>query len=153
MLDSELEACEFDDDNDNLLNQIKDREEVLKPVYVQAATEFADLHDKTGRMKAKGVIKEAVAWEDSREFFFYRAKRRMFEDNYIDQLQEASKTMTRDGAMEVLTTGFSGDWEDNKAVVAYYEAEGATIGAKIKSVKADAIKTDMEALQKQLESL
>ncbi|CAJ1961615.1 unnamed protein product [Cylindrotheca closterium] len=153
MLDSELEACEFDDDNDNLLNQIKDREESLIPVYVQAATEFADLHDKTGRMKAKGVIKSAVAWEDSREFFFYRAKRRMFEDNYIDQLQEASKTMTRDGAMEVLTTGFSGDWEDNKAVVAYYEAEAATIGAKIKSVKTDAIKADMEALQKQLESL
>ena len=153
MLDHELESCEFDDDNDHILEQIKEREEVLKPVYLQAATEFADLHDKTGRMKAKGVIKSAVEWESSREFFYYRAKRRMFEDNYVEQLKAASKSMTRDGAIEALQAGFSGDWEDNKAVVAYYEAEGATIDAKIKSVKSDAIKADMEALQAQLDSL
>lgn len=153
MLDHELESCEFDDDNDHILEQIKQREEVLKPVYLQAATEFADLHDKTGRMKAKGVIKRAVAWEDSREFFYYRAKRRMFEDNYVDHLKAASKSMTRDGAIEVIKAGFSGDWEDNKAVVAYFESEAGTIEAKIKSVKADAIKAHMEALQKQLETL
>jgi acetyl-CoA carboxylase/biotin carboxylase 1 len=154
LLDTELEMCEFDDDaKEDILEQIKAREESLKPVYLQAATEFADLHDKTGRMKAKGVIKAAVEWENSREFFYYRAKRRMIEDNYVDQLKSADKTMTRDGAMKALQSSFSGDWEDNKAVLAFYEAEADTIGAKISSVKVDGIKGAMEALQKQLDSL
>jgi len=94
----------------------------LKPVYLQAATEFADLHDKTGRMKAKGVIKSAVEWESSRAFFYYRAKRRMLEDNYVDQLKSADKTMTQDGAIDILKSQFTGDFEDNKAVAAFYEA-------------------------------
>ena len=64
MLDAEFDST---DDTDNaaqeaIKEQIAAKEELLKPVYLQAATEFADLHDKTGRMKAKGVIKEAVPW-------------------------------------------------------------------------------------------
>jgi acetyl-CoA carboxylase/biotin carboxylase 1 len=154
LLDTELEMCEFDEDaKGDILEQIKSREDSLKPVYLQAATEFADLHDKTGRMKAKGVIKEAVAWENSREFFYYRAKRRMIEDSYVGQLKSAHKTMTRDGAIKALQSSFSGDWEDNKAVLAFYEAEADTISAKISSVKADGIKGEMEALQKQLDGL
>lgn len=153
LLDTELEMCEFDDAKDDILEQIKAREESLKPVYLQAATEFADLHDKTGRMKAKGVIKAAVEWESSREFFYYRAKRRMVEDNYVDQLKSADKTMTRDGAIKALQATFSGDWEDNEAAVAFYESEADTIAAKINSVKADGIKGEMEALQMQLDSL
>merc|ERR1711937_39157 len=85
-LDAELEGTEDTDAEaqEAINEQIAAREELLKPVYLQAATEFADLHDKTGRMKAKGVIKEAVPWADSRKYFFYLAKRRMYEDNYID---------------------------------------------------------------------
>jgi acetyl-CoA carboxylase/biotin carboxylase 1 len=63
-----------------LKEQIKAREAVLKPIYLQAATEFCD-HDKTGRMEAKKVIRRAVPWERSREFFYYRAKRRMLQDD------------------------------------------------------------------------
>jgi acetyl-CoA carboxylase/biotin carboxylase 1 len=153
LLDTELEMCEFDDAKEDILEQIKAREESLKPVYLQAATEFADLHDKTGRMKAKGVIKSAVEWESSRAFFYYRAKRRMLEDSYVDQLKSADKTITRDGALDILQSHFSGDFEDNEAVVAFYESEGETIDAKINSVKADGIKAGMEALQKQLDGL
>lgn len=153
LLDTELEGCEFDDAKADIEEQIKAREEALKPVYLQAATEFADLHDKTGRMKAKGVIKSAVEWESSRAFFYYRAKRRMLEDNYVDQLKSADKTMTQDGAIDILKSQFTGDFEDNKAVAAFYEAEADTIGAKINSVKADAIKASMEALQAELDTL
>lgn len=72
LLDAELESTDFDDAHKDIKDQISAREESLKPVYLQAATEFADLHDKTGRMKAKGVIKEAVPWARSREFFLDR---------------------------------------------------------------------------------
>ncbi len=33
---------------------IKAREKALSPLYTQIAHEFADLHDRAGRMKAKG---------------------------------------------------------------------------------------------------
>jgi acetyl-CoA carboxylase/biotin carboxylase 1 len=84
-LDFELETCENEDDMKVIREQISSREDQLKPVYLLATTEFADLHDKTGRMQAKGVIKEAVPLEKSREFFSWRATRRMAEDDVSDR--------------------------------------------------------------------
>jgi hypothetical protein len=42
------------------------REKMLVPLYTQIAHEFADLHDRAGRMKAKGVINEVLTWKTSR---------------------------------------------------------------------------------------
>jgi acetyl-CoA carboxylase/biotin carboxylase 1 len=77
-VDSELETCEKEGDNMKVIREQNQRarEDQLQPVYLQAATEFAYLHDQTGRTKAKGVIKKAVPWEKSRKFFFWRATRR-----------------------------------------------------------------------------
>jgi acetyl-CoA carboxylase/biotin carboxylase 1 len=153
MLDSELESCEFDEAKKEIEEQIKAREDALKPVYLAAATEFCDLHDKTGRMKAKGVIKEAVPWEDSRAFFFYRAKRRMYEENFIDQLKAVDPSTTRASGLEVLKSLYSGDWEDNKAVAAFYEEKLDSVNAKITEMKKAAIQAKMDALKKQIESM
>ena len=35
---------------------------MLQPLYTQVACEFADLHDRAGRMKAVGAIKES-SWD------------------------------------------------------------------------------------------
>ncbi|KAJ0397443.1 hypothetical protein P43SY_009298 [Pythium insidiosum] len=59
--------------------EIKNRENALLPVYVQVATEFADLHDTPGRMKAKQCIREIVPWRESRKFFYWRLKRQLAE--------------------------------------------------------------------------
>ena len=151
-LNAELEGAD-NDSMDEILGQIKAREESLKPVYLQAATEFADLHDKTGRMKAKGVIEQAVAWEDSREFFFWRAKRRMFEDNFVDQLKAADSSVTRESGLDLLKGLFSGDWSDNKAVAEFYESDLDKVNDAIKSKKAEAIKAKMSALEQELSGL
>merc|ERR1712084_207612 len=135
LLDAELEMCELEEDQAAIKEQIAARQEVLKPVYLQAATEFCDLHDKTGRMKAKGVIKDSVSWEDSRTFFYYRAKRRMYEDNFIDQMKAIDASVTRESGLEVLESLFSGEWEDNKAVAEFYEQETASVNAKISDLK------------------
>lgn len=47
---------------------------------LQVAHEFADLHDRAGRMKAKGVVRDVVEWGKSREYFFWRTKRRLAEN-------------------------------------------------------------------------
>ena len=44
----------------------------LMPIYTQVATRFAELHDTSARMAAKGVIGKVVDWEESRSFFYRR---------------------------------------------------------------------------------
>ena len=44
---------------------IKAREKALAPFYMQVAHEFADLHDRAGRMKAKGCISEVLEWRSA----------------------------------------------------------------------------------------
>lgn len=150
MLDAELEMCEDEQDREAIKQQISAREDYLKPVYLQAATEFADLHDKTGRMKAKGVIREAVAWEKSREFFYWRAKRRISEDGYVAQMMAADPSLSRDAALIPLREIFGGNFEDDKAVASFYKDKADEIAAKVTEVKMAGIKKQIEALQKHL---
>ena len=154
LLDAELEATDDTDKDaqDAIKEQIAAREDLLKPVYLQAATEFADLHDKTGRMKAKGVIKDAVPWARSREYFFYLAKRRIAQDNYVSQLKAADPSLGSKGALEIIKGMCSADWEDNHAVLDFYSANDGVISAKISELKKASIKARIEELQKQLEA-
>jgi len=152
MLDAELEACDDTDASaqEAIKEQIAAREELLKPVYLQAATEFADLHDKTGRMKAKGVIKDAVPWAESRTYFFYLAKRRIAQDNYVSMLRAADSSLDNAAALDILKGMCTSDWEDNAAVLDYYTANDADITAKISEMKIAAIKAKIAELEKEL---
>lgn len=154
LLDAELEGAEMDVDAQNeIKKQITAREELLKPIYLQAATEFADLHDKTGRMKAKGVINEAVSWEDSREYFYYLTKRRVVQDDFVKKLKEADASLTTAAALDILKFVCSANWDDNSAVLRFFEEHAPAIEAKITSVKADAIKAQIEKLSNDLNSM
>jgi len=152
MLDAELESTDATDKDSEVAikDQITAREELLKPVYLQAATEFADLHDKTGRMKAKGVIKDAVPWARSREYFFYLAKRRISQDDYVSQITTADASLNYVAALEILKSMCTADWEDNEAVLGYYTDNGGAIAAKIGELKTAAIKAKIAELQQEL---
>jgi len=155
LLDSELEGLdELDESSKSLIkDQIASRETELKGVYTQIATEFADLHDKTGRMKAKGVIKGAVPWERSREFFFYLAQRRILEDEFVARLKLADSSLDKESATASLKSMFNGDWEDNNAVIDFYKSNSSAIEAKISDVKKSAVESQIAALQNELQSL
>ena len=47
-------------------SELATREKVLYPLYMQIAIQFADLHDRPARMKAKGTIRESLVWSQSR---------------------------------------------------------------------------------------
>jgi acetyl-CoA carboxylase/biotin carboxylase 1 len=154
MLDEELESHEVDSQEyKSVKEQIKAREDLLKPVYLQIATQFADLHDKTGRMRAKGVIQDAVPWESSREYFFYLAKRRIMQDNYVAQLKAADESLTTEAALDVLKGFCDSEWADDKAITEFFDGANDEINAKIKSVKSEAVKAKIEALQAELDGL
>lgn len=152
MLDAELEATDDTDmpAQEAIKEQIAAREELLKPVYLQAATEFADLHDKTGRMKAKGVIKEAVPWAGSRKYFFFLAKRRIAQDIYVAHLQAANPFMSCHNAVAWLKGMCTFDWENNEVALDYFTKHDAEITSKINEVRIAYIKAQIEALQSEL---
>jgi acetyl-CoA carboxylase/biotin carboxylase 1 len=171
LLDAELASMDgTDPDSDAKLQveeQIAQHEALLKPVYLQAATEFCDMHDKTGRMKAVGVIRDAVPWERSREYFYNRAKRRMVEDNVLERLKKASDgAMDDEAAKEILKSMASeqwNDWNDDASMVRFWNHDGSmvrfyasneeAIKAKIKGVRADAIKAKIYDLDEEFRNL
>ena len=73
-----------------LQQEIVNREKLLSPLYLQVAHEFADLHDRAGRMKAKGCITEVLEWKTSRLYFYWRIRRRQAEDTLKDRIVDAS---------------------------------------------------------------
>jgi len=155
LLDSELEMVdEFDSDSkDSIKEQISSRENDLKGVYTQVATEFADLHDKTGRMKAKGVIKAAVPWNRSREFFYNLAKRRILEDDYVAKIKAADSSLNSSAAIKILQDMHTGDWDDDTAVSSFLEGSAVEIEDKIASVRKDSLAKQIASLQSQLNSI
>ncbi|GFP84525.1 acetyl-coa carboxylase 1 [Phtheirospermum japonicum] len=74
----------------DLQGQIKGREKKLLPLYTQIATKFAELHDTSLRMAAKGVIKQVVEWPYSRSFFYTRLYRRVVEDSLVKTVRDAA---------------------------------------------------------------
>ncbi len=74
-LDGMLETTLSTDDLHSYKKGIKDREKAIQPMYLQIAHEFADLHDRAGRMKAKGVVRDVLEWKNSRRFFYWRTRR------------------------------------------------------------------------------
>ncbi|KAI9035090.1 acetyl-CoA carboxylase ACC1 [Aspergillus affinis] len=62
------------------------REEQLLPVYTQIALQFADLHDRAGRMQAKNTIRRPLTWKNARRFFYWRLRRRLSEEHIVKRM-------------------------------------------------------------------
>ena len=56
-------------------------------------------------------------------------------------------------ATGVFTSMYSGDYEDNKAVIEFFESNTDAISAKIAETKKAAVNAQIEALQKELDGL
>ncbi|KAJ3042399.1 acetyl-coenzyme-A carboxylase [Rhizophlyctis rosea] len=85
------------------------REKDLLPVFHQAAVHFADLHDKPGRMLAKGVINRVVQWRESRRYFYWRLLRRVSEESVIKEVLQADSSIERATAKSFLQAWFGED--------------------------------------------
>lgn len=144
-LDDSLGASMSTSDSDKTNMEILQREKLLSPLYTQIAHEFADLHDRSGRMKAKGVISDALEWKNARRFFAYRVRRRQLEDNIIDQMLAASnKTMDFFEAKAKLdaTTPEGND----KEVLAWLESNESAISTLVATVKSESVETTMRGM-------
>jgi len=154
--DQLMELCErlkADPDNMEIQEQIKSREDKLKPIYLNIAHEFADLHDRAGRMKAKGVIRDALSWESSREYFHWRIRRRVQELQWAKKFQKADGSMTMETALarvqSVVSAG-GADGNDDKAMAHALEAQTQELQVELDNARKEAITRQIEALQGEL---
>lgn len=69
------------------------RETLLQPTYKQIALLYADLHDRTGRMEAKGCAKPAQ-WKNARRQFYWAVRARVARSAALADLAEASPGST-----------------------------------------------------------
>jgi len=77
------------------------------PLYTQIATKFAELHDTSLRMAAKGVIKEVLDWRNSRSVFYRRLHRRIGEHSLINSVRDAAgDQLSHVSAMNLLKDWF-----------------------------------------------
>ncbi|XP_028107774.1 acetyl-CoA carboxylase 1-like isoform X2 [Camellia sinensis] len=92
---------------ESLQQQIKGREKQLLPVYTQIAMKFAELHDTSLRMAAKGVIREVVEWDKCRFFFYKRLLRRVVEGLLIKTVRDAAgDQVSHKSAMDMIKKWF-----------------------------------------------
>jgi acetyl-CoA carboxylase/biotin carboxylase 1 len=73
--------------------QLALREKHLQPSYKQIALLYADLHDRTGRMEAKGCAKPMV-WKDARRHFYWAVRARVAQSSALAKMEQASPGST-----------------------------------------------------------
>ena len=130
---------------ETLNKAITARENQLLPLYLQISHEFADLHDRSGRMMAKGVITDVLSWKRSREYFYHRVQRKLAENAMRKSLMDADAKLSWDAATAKMKDMVDGDWEDDKAVTKWIAASDSKMADIIKGMKFDSIANDISS--------
>ncbi|KAK6358447.1 acetyl-coenzyme-A carboxylase [Orbilia blumenaviensis] len=128
--------------------KMTERENLLMPIYGQISLHFADLHDRAGRMKAKGVIRKELQWYNARRFLYWRLRRRLNEEYILKKLVPVSKNMTRATALELLKNWYGGEsFEGNdRAVATWYEEHTKDVAAKMEELKLDGVAKEVAGM-------
>ncbi|ODV78179.1 acetyl-coenzyme-A carboxylase [Suhomyces tanzawaensis NRRL Y-17324] len=117
------------------------REKMLLPIYAQISVQFADLHDRSGRMLAKGVIRQEIKWVDARRVFFWRLRRRLNEEYLLKLIGEQLKSPTKLEKVARLKSWMPAvDYEDDEAVSTWIEENHSKLQNNIEELKQEAIR-------------
>ena len=140
LTDSSLSA----DEQSDIKVKMVEREQLLLPVYTQISLQFADLHDRAGRMQAKGTIRHPLQWKNARRFFYWRLRRRLNEESILKKMTAISARgppATRESHLETLQawTGIHGFDKDDRAVAMWYEENRKEVHAKVEALRNEGI--------------
>lgn len=148
------------------------REEQLLPVYQQIALQFADLHDRAGRMQAKNTIRQPLRWQNARRFFYWRLRRRLSEELIVKRMVAVSNTLApRNGtAGAIPSSGASASttespraahlrtlhgWtgllddeleHDDRKVAMWYEENKKLVQSKVESLRTEGVASEVAQL-------
>ncbi|KAI9799947.1 MAG: Acetyl-CoA carboxylase [Sarcosagium campestre] len=138
----------------SIKQKMTERETLLLPVYTQISLQFADLHDRAGRMHAKGTIRQPLQWQNARRFFYWRLRRRLNEESIIKKMSSVSSrgsgnpTASRQHALETLRawSGVAKFDNDDRAVATWYEENRKEVHAKVEAQRVNGVAYDVAAL-------
>jgi acetyl-CoA carboxylase/biotin carboxylase 1 len=125
--------------------KMEQREQLLLPIYTQVSLQFADLHDRAGRMQAKGTIRQPLQWVHARRFFYWRLRRRLTEERFLKKMAAADKKSTRAENLARLRSLVVADEnsdifeQDDRLVASWYEDNSKNVINKIEGLKQDGI--------------
>ena len=143
---TDLELMKLDADPAGNADAIAAREAKLAPLYQQVAVEFADLHDRAGRMKAKGVIRDVVAWEGARSYFYARAARRLAVDAVAKAMVASGGAASLADAAATVEATVQADWADDGAVLDWLRSNEAAVAALLAESEKAAVVAKLKAL-------
>lgn len=130
--------------------KMSEREQLLLPVYSQISLQFADLHDRAGRMKAKNVIRQPLQWKNARRFFYWRLRRRLNEESLIKKMGNAStkEPMARAESLSKLRawTGVTNFENDDRAVALWYEENRKSVQSKLETLRGEGVALDITTM-------
>lgn len=132
------------------LDEVKEkmvaREKQLLPIYQQIAIQFADLHDRAGRMAAKGTIRSEIEWKNARRFFYWRVRRRLNEEYILKRMAtvgEATLPKDQERARHLAQlsawTGISNYDNNDKDVATWLEEKSDVVTSKVQQLKEAAL--------------
>lgn len=130
--------------------KMTEREQLLLPVYSQISLQFADLHDRAGRMQAKDTIRHPLQWKNARRFFYWRLRRRLNEESILKKM---AATCMRDPIPRVVLlqtlqawTGIEKFEHDDRAVAAWYEENKKDVNTKVEALRSKGVASDVASL-------
>ncbi|KAK4693321.1 acetyl-CoA carboxylase / biotin carboxylase 1, partial [Lecanoromycetidae sp. Uapishka_2] len=130
--------------------KMTERENLLTPVYSQISLQFADLHDRAGRMQAKNTIRHPLVWKNARRFFYWRLRRRLNEESVIKKMENTSSkdAKSRANNLRILKawTGIQDFEHDDRSVATWYEENRKNYNAKLDAMKSEGVAFDVAAL-------
>ncbi|KAI4288989.1 MAG: hypothetical protein L6R35_001747 [Caloplaca aegaea] len=132
--------------------QMTERENRLLPVYSQISLQFADLHDRAGRMQAKDTIRHPLVWKNARRFFYWRLRRRLNEESILKKMGAVSVRgpIPRTQNIRVLRawTGITDFEHDDRGVASWYEENKKEVHAKVEALRSEGIASDVASLMR-----
>lgn len=133
-----------DDEKAATMTAIASRERALLPVYEQISVQFCELHDTPGRMKAVGVIRQQVEWQNARSYFYWRLRRKLAEFDLrkkiiqAAQVGRAEKNPTPLEASDMIQQWFmatpgmtAAKWEDDKIMLTWMAENNQMLESKV----------------------
>lgn len=138
------------DQQSDIKVKLQARETLLLPVYSQISLQFADLHDRAGRMQAKKTIRHPLQWKNARRFFYWRLRRRLNEESLIKKMAQTSTRSPKARASSLRTLRAWTDIEDfehnDRAVATWYEENRKNVQTKLDGLKSEGAALDIGAL-------
>jgi acetyl-CoA carboxylase / biotin carboxylase 1 len=130
-----------------------EREKLLLPIYGQISLQFADLHDRAGRMQAKGTIRQPLQWVKARRFFYWRLRRRLHEEYILKRMTSVSSSAdsplrSRTRNLEALKawTGVEKFDTDDMSVALWYEENRSETTKRVEALKKEGVAWEIASL-------